>query len=441
MFRFAAILGLLAVTAGLATSGVLRDASGKATYITAPVKRGDVVTTLSATGRLSALVTVSVGSQLSGQVAELHADFNQNVLRGEVLARLDPRSFQARAREAEAALQVGRVRVDLARAALEGARLEVEGVRQRLAEAEALVERAQVVALDAERSYGRALTLKNTLPLASVENSETGALSASADLKGAEARRGFVEQQLLVAEAGLRGAVAEVRHAEAAVEQQAAVVEQALLDLERSVIVSPIDGVIISRDVNVGQTVAASFEAPTLFTIAQDLRKMQVLAAVDEADISRVRIGQMATFTVDAYPSTTFAATVIDIYKAPRDVQNVVAYTVVLEAENPNLSLLPGMTAIVQMVTERANSVIKVPNAALLFHPTETAPAARGDDGSTIWLLSTDGTAVPQRVKIGRMDTTGAEVLEGGLEIGTEVILGTASPPAEPSLLARLLGA
>ena len=240
---------------------------------------------------------------------------------------------------------------------------------------------------------------------------------------------------------GFARAVAEVRHAEAAVEQQAAIVEQALLDLERSVIVSPIDGVIISRDVNVGQTVAASFEAPTLFTIAQDLRKMQVLAAVDEADIGRIRIGQMATFTVDAYPSSTFAATVTDIYKEPRDVQNVVAYTVVLEAENPNLTLLPGMTAIVQIVIERANSVIKVPNAALLFHPTDTALAARGDDESTIWLLSSDGTADPQRVKIGRMDTTGAEVLESGLKIGTVVILGIASAPAEPSLLARLLGA
>ena len=415
-----------------------------APYVTAVVERGDITTTLTATGRLTALVTVSVGSQLSGQVAALHADFNDTVRRGQVLAELDPRSFEARAREAEAALEVARVRVELARSANQRAELDVGGARGHLAEAEAAVERARVVADEAERGFQRAQSLQSTLSQSSIDASKTAALSSQAELRMALARRDVAEQQVLAAEAEAQAATVEIRHAKAAVEQQVAALDQARLDLERTVIVSPIDGMVISRDVNLGQTVAASLEAPTLFTIAQDLREMQVLASVDEADISRVRIGQRARFSVDAHPDLTFAAIVSDIHKAPRIEQNVVAYTVVLTAENSDMMLLPGMTASAAIITDSAEKVVKIPNAALYFQPDAALLAGAGSSdhqSPTVWLPGEGGSLVASPVRIGRSDGSFAEVLDSRLEVGQEIVVGTASPPERPSLLARLLGA
>ena len=419
------------------------DGDAVASYVTAPVSQGSITTSLSATGRLSALVTVSVGSQLSGQVSELLADFNDTVQQGDVLARLDPRSLEARAREAAAALEVARLRVEAARSAHARAEIGVVGARGQLAEADAAFERARIMLEAAQRDYRRLQSLSTTVSQAAIETSETTSLSAAADLRAASARQRVAEQRLLAAEAEARAAAAEIRHAQALVEQQAAILDQARIDLDRSVIRSPIAGVVISRDVNLGQTVAASLEAPTLFTIAKDLSRMEVVASVDEADISRVRIGQEALFYVDAYPDRTFEAVVSDIHKAPRITQNVVAYTVILTAENPDLMLLPGMTASVRLVTASAENVLKVPMAALYFQPEKATEPTGGSDGGqtfTIWLARDHGPPAPRRVRVGRSDDTSVEIVGEGLEVGQEVVVGTTKAAESRSLLSRIWG-
>lgn len=417
------------------------DGDAEAKYLTAPITQGSIITSLSATGRLGALVTVSVGSQLSGQVSDLRADFNDTVRQGDVLARLDPRSLEARAREAAAALEVARFGVEAARSAHERAEIGVVGAREQLAESNAALDRARIVLGAARRDYRRVQSLSATISRAAIETSETTALSAAADLQAAAAQQRVSEQRLLAAEAEARAAATEIRHAEALVEQQSAILDQARIDLDRSVIRSPIAGVVISRDVNLGQTVAASLESPTLFTIAKDLSRMEVIASVDEADISRVQIGQEARFHVDAYPDRTFEAVVSDIHKAPRITQNVVAYTVILAAENPDLILLPGMTASVRLVTASAEDVLKIPLSALYFQPEkETEPIGGSDGGQTftIWLARDHGPPAPRRVSVGRSDDTAVEIVGEDLKVGQEVVVGTTAAPEAPSLFSRI---
>jgi HlyD family secretion protein len=253
-----------------------------------------------------------------------------------------------------------------------------------------------------------------------------------------------MEQAVLAARADLRSAEAALRNAQAAVAQQRAALDQARLDLERTHVRAPIDGVIIGRDVDVGQTVAASLESPTLFSIAEDLRRMHVFVSIDEADISRVRVEQHAVFAVDAFPGRRFAARIIEIRKAPRIVQGVVAYTVVFSANNPDQLLMPGMTAVVEVITERVSDAVTVPNAALRFQPSPAdAGTAAADTGSlegsaaTVWLLEKGGP-VPVIVQIGMTDGAATEVLGASLQPGQNVVVGRAGPPERPSFLSRL---
>src|SRR3990172_9273137 len=363
------------------------------TFETARGDRGRIA----AKGTLSALVTVQVGSQVSGRVSALYADFNARVRKGQLIARIDPQLFQA---------------------AVEQARANYFAARGNLAKA-----KAQEV--EARRQHRRSEALAREK------------LIAQADLD--------------TAEANAEVAKAQVDASQGAVEQSRAALHQAEVNLAYTSIVSPTGGIVISRNVDVGQTVAASLQAPTLFVIAEDLAKMQVDTSVAEADVGRLRDGMPATFTVDAYPSEIFSGVVRQIRNSPQTVQNVVTYDAVVDVANPDLKLRPGMTANVTFVYAERDDVVRVPNAALRFRPPPgavaaappsdrsegsrgsaagSAPAengrnATGPDHRTIWVLKGEQPS-PVRVRTGISDGSLTEVVQGELRPGDTVVTDAA---------------
>ncbi|MGE3507275.1 MAG: efflux RND transporter periplasmic adaptor subunit [Vicinamibacterales bacterium] len=301
---------------------------------TAAITRGDIAERVGATGTLQAVTTVQVGTQVSGTIQSLHADFNSLVRKGQVIARLDPSLFQT----------------------------QIEQARANLIRAQAEVERLRVGLDDARTKLTRARELS--------------------------ARQLLPRSDLDTAEVSVRSAEAQLRSAEAQVTQAQASLNQNQVNLDHTVITAPIDGLVISRNVDVGQTVAASMQAPTLFVLAADLTKMQVLANLDESDVGRIRPGQAVSFRVDAFPSEEFTGTVGQVRLQPIVQQNVVTYATVIDVPNPDLKLKPGMTANVNVEIARRRSVLRVPNTALRFRPTaeifaalgQTAPAGRDRD-------------------------------------------------------------
>lgn len=340
-------------------------------YRLARVERGPLTSAVSATGTLNAVITVLVGSQVSGQIKELLADFNTVVRRGQVIARIDPESFEARVSQARAELEAAQAAVLNQQAQVERARADLENARAALAEGRAQTLRAEVAVLDARRDRDRKDELFARQLIARSERDTAQAVhdQALAQLEAARSREQSLRAAIGAAEAQRRVAEAALQSARAQVGQRRAALRQAQVDLDRTIIRAPVDGVVISRAVDVGQTVAASLQAPTLFTIAQDLTRMQVETSVDEADIGRIRVDGPATFTVDAYPGATFSGRIVQIRKAAQVVQNVVTYTVVVAVANPDGRLLPGMTANVRLVEAERSSVLKVPNAALRYRP------------------------------------------------------------------------
>lgn len=283
---------------------------------TAKVTRGDIVETVGATGQLQAVTTVQVGTQVSGTVQQLNADFNSLVHKGEVIARLDPSLFQT----------------------------QIEQARANLVRAQADLERFKVAVDDAQTKLRRAEELSKQQ------------LIAQTDLEAAQVT--------------LRSAQAQLQSQQAAVTQAQATLDQNEVNLQHTIIEAPIDGLVISRSVDVGQTVAASMQAPTLFVLAADLTKMQVIASLDESDVGRIRPGQKAQFRVDAYPAQQFSGTVTQVRLQPIIVQNVVTYSTVIDVPNTELKLKPGMTANVTIEIARSSNVLRVPNSALRFRPT-----------------------------------------------------------------------
>ncbi len=356
----ARLIGLFLLLLAVAGGGLLiwrqNFASSDAPrYRIAKVERGPLVSSVSSSGTLAPVVLVQVGSQVSGQIKEVLADFNSEVRANQVIARIDPESFEARVAQAAAELEVAQAAVLMQRASLERARSDTK--------------RAEITRLDADREYSRKRDLadRGVGSAADKDRQEANALGAEAQLLGARASGTMAEAQLA--------------NAIATVKQRDAALRQARIDLERSYIRSPVDGVVILRNVDAGQTVAASLQAPVLFTIAETLTKMQVETSVDEADIGRLNEGMAASFTVDSLPGRTFEGNIKQIRKSPQVVQNVVTYTVVIAADNPDLKLLPGMTANVRIVVEQRANALKLPNAALRFR----APAGvtiQGADGS-----------------------------------------------------------
>ncbi|MGH9373731.1 MAG: efflux RND transporter periplasmic adaptor subunit, partial [Vicinamibacterales bacterium] len=315
------VLVLVAAGAGV-WAYMLRRNIAEPSVTTQALSRGDVVESVGATGTLEAVETVDVGTQVSGVVQELHADFNSIVKKGQVIARLDPQLIQT----------------------------QIEQQSANVVRAEADLERLKVALADAEQKLERAqqMSQKNLIPRTELETAEVNVRSAEAQIKSSEA--------------GLTQARAQLNNQR--------------VNLGYTTITAPIDGIVISRNVDQGQTVASSMNAPTLYVIAADLTKMQVIANIDEADVGRMRPGQAVSFRVDAYPTDTFTGTVSQVRLQPAVVQNVVTYSTVIAVPNPELKLKPGMTANVTIEIARRNNVLRIPNRALSFRPTPEMFAA-----------------------------------------------------------------
>jgi HlyD family secretion protein len=316
-------------------------------YKTAKVSRGSIRSSITATGTMNAVTTVLVGTQVSGTIKKLNVDFNSRVKKGQVIAEIDPASLQAQADQARANVMVARANVQKA----EAAQADSGRIKNR----------------------NRQLFSRN--------------LIARSDLDTSEANHDANEAQVAASNAQVAQAEAALRIAET--------------NLRYTKIVSPVDGIVVSRSVDVGQTVAASFQTPTLFTIAQDLTKMQIDTSVDEADIGRIRKGQPVEFTVDAYPDSTFSGNVEEIRIAPTTVQNVVTYDVVVKVRNEDLRLKPGMTANVTIIVASKDDVLKVSNTALRFRPSEQESNGRikGTSARTAPAVGLPGAVVAGRDK------------------------------------------
>ena len=322
--RSGLLVGLL-VAAALTVAGYYRwsaqESKQAPAYRFAKVERGPLTATVAASGTLNPVISVQVGTQISGQIKELFVDFNSPVKAGQLIARIDPETFLYRVRQSEADLEAAR----------------------------SALGRAQVNLLNARRDLDRTreLVAKNFVSPADLDTRQ-----AAFDLAGAD-----------------------VKNSQAVVAQREASLASARVDLGRTEIRAPVDGVVIKRSVDVGQTVAASLQAPELFVIAKDLRDMQVETSIDEADVGRIGVGQRASFTVDAFPGRTFSGEVRQVRKSAQTVQNVVTYTVLVSAANPDGLLMPGMTANVRIVTDTRESALKIANAALRFRPPGEAAA------------------------------------------------------------------
>src|SRR5262245_28860307 len=356
---------IILVVAAMAAVRVRRSLLPPVEYFTATIEKGPLQKIINATGSVQTVVTVPVGSQVSGQIQELFADFNSVVKRGQLLAKLDPRNLeaafanskaqlsaaQARVRSAEAEVRTHAANLSSSRANLEGARVARDNAQLQLDRASQLNQKG----LQAKNDYDTAKANYDTA-VARYEQ-------AVASLEQVDAQSASTEAQIAQAKAGLQQAEADLGRAQ--------------VNLEYANIFSPVDGIVISRDVDVGQTIAASMSAPTLFNIATDLSQMQVKASVDEADIGSISEKAKVTFTVDAYPNTIFEGKIAEIRLNPQTVQNVVTYSVILSIRNHDLRLKPGMTASIKIAVAERDKVLKVPNAALRYHlPGTPAPAS-----------------------------------------------------------------
>jgi len=404
--------------------------SGKA-YKKEALKKGDIEAVVVTSGSLNPVTIVDVGSQVSGRISNLYVDFNSHVKKGQVLAELDQSLFLTRVNQNEANYQ-------RSKAALEKAKLTLE---------------------NAKRKYERALNLFEK-ELISYEEKETS-------------------------EVQYFGALADLQSAEASLEQAKSQLESSKVDLTYTIIKSPIDGIVINRNFNIGQTVAASFQAPVLFQIANDLSKMQVECSVDEADIGKVKEGQKARFTVDAFPDDLFTGKVSQVRYSPEVIQNVVTYTTIVDVVNPEMKLRPGMTAMVSIISDEAKNVLRVPNAALRFTPslspeemknmfqqmrasrsegrqsTRISPEGTPDKNrpqrpsgesrqssdqgsfmmqkkgkqpfSLVWIEDEKGKLQPVTIKTGVTDNSYTEVIWGDLKEGQEVIIGESTGKSQNS--------
>jgi HlyD family secretion protein len=395
---------LLGAAALVATGGIgywFVAANGQQlSYKLAKIEKGPLTAAVAAAGTLNPVSAVQISSQISGQIKEILVDFNATVKKGQLIARIDPETYQHRLHQAEADLDAMRASVGVQRAQ---------------------AYQAQVNLTEAQRDFERKRTLveRNFLSPAERDKAQTTLDAARAQVQLTEAQ---------------------VKNSESVVRQREALVAQARVDLGRTEIRSPVDGVVVKRSVEPGQTVAASLQAPEMFVIARNLSDMQVETSIDEADVGRVQIGQKASFTVDAFPGRNFHGEVRQVRKAATVVSNVVTYTVIVSAANPDLTLLPGMTANVRIVTAQKDAALKVPNAALRFKPEngeakvsrgstapEGRPMGRGRAQSRIWVVEADAPKAIE-VQTGITDGTATEVSGDGVSEGLEVIVGATAP-------------
>jgi HlyD family secretion protein len=472
------------------------DDSGTPQYLTARVERGNLRNTVTATGALQAVTTVQVGSQASGTISALYADFNSVVKKGQVIAQLDPSTAKAQVDQANANLQQARASLANAQAAVVNARAGVNDAQAKSLAARSTVQNnqagvsgaeANVAVLKAQQDDALSLLKQQESLLKAGVIAQRDYDIAMTAYKTAEARYNQAVSQLNQAklteqsassagiaqsQAGVEQSKAQVQQAQAQVQQAAAQVQQAQaalnvaqVNLSHTTITSPIDGVVVSRDVNVGQTVAASLSAPTLFTIANDLTQMQVIANIDQADIGLVEQAKSVKFSVDAFPGKEYEGKIEQMRLNPQNVQNVVTYNVVIDVDNPEQKLKPGMTANLTITIDERNNVLKVPNSALRFTPQDTNRQQRAGGGQgqwqgrrqqqqqggdnaaggnndqqnrfapasapvlpgqirVVWVLGQDGKPDRRRITVGLSDGSATEVVDGDLKEGEMVITG-----------------
>jgi len=371
------------IALGAAAYFIFRTDQNDLKYRTEKVSRGDIISSITATGTVNAVTTVLVGTQASGTIKNIYVDFNSQVKQGQLIAQIDPATFEAQVALAQA----------------------------NLLSTKANVEKAVVTLADAKRSMNRQKELfaKNLVARSDLDAAETAYETATTQVNAAKAQVSQAEATLRIAETNLR----------------------------YTRIISPVNGTVVSRNVDVGQTVAASFQTPTLFNIAQDLTKMQVDSSVAEADIGKVQVGQPVEFTVDAYPDSPFRGRVSEIRNAPITVQNVVTYDVVVKVDNPELKLKPGMTANVSIVVSSKKDVLRVLNTALRFRPSEKRDVTKQKDkerekGSGVWVLE---NKKPKRIAIttGISDGIYTELLSGEIREGQELIVESLAKPKSQS--------
>ena len=380
-------------------------------YFAAKVARGDIRDLVQATGTINAVTTVQVGSQVSGTISKLYVDFNSHVKKGQVIAEIDPSLFKGALLQAQADLQNANA---------------TSGV------AKAEVQKAAATAEQTQADYARTVML---------------------------AKEGVMSQQQLevskanndAAQATVSSAQAAVAQANAQVAQKSAAVQVAQTNVNNTIIRSPIDGVVINRAVDVGVTVAASLQAPNLFSIAQDLGKMQVDVSTDESDVGQIKVGQDVSFKVDAFPKDVFRGRVVQVRMNPTTVQNVVTYDTVVAFNNPDGKLFPGMTAYISIPVAQASNVVEIPNAALRYQPSLDADQLQAiankygvslktrskgsSDTAVIWKLAADKTLEPVQIKAGITDHTNtevAQVLKGTLDPADQVVIGSANAGSKP---------
>ncbi len=390
-WRAAAVLGLLIAAAAIALWWSL-GTSSPARYTTAALTQGPITRTVTATGTVNPELTIIVGTYVSGVIQELYCDYNTEVKKGQVCAKIDPRPYQTIVDQSKANLAIARAQLEK-----DKANLTYTKVR-----------------------YERTVRLV-----------QTNATSQDA----VDAAKSNYEQ-----------AEAQILFDEATIQQRQAALDAALVNLDYTNITSPVDGVVVSRNVTVGQTVAASFQTPTLFLIATDLTKMQVETNVSESDIGGVMAGHQGAFTVDAFPKRAFQGKVSQVRQSPQTVQNVVTYNVVVSVDNSDLALKPGMTAAVRIVVDERADVLRVPNQALRFAPSAPAsaapnqrPSAGGDEATQaqVWVLRRgEPTAIP--LVLGLEDDSFTEIVSGNLKAGDEVITAEQTAPASRPAAPRL---
>jgi HlyD family secretion protein len=439
------VMFCLVLMAGVITYMVWSRQTKAEQFMTAKVEKGNIRNTVSATGTLQAVTTVQVGSQVSGTIQSLHADFNSSVKKGQVIAQLDPAVFRAQVKQASASLSQARSDYIDARAKLTAAKATVESLHAGVSSAA-----ANVAALKAQRDDALSLYKRQEALAESGIATQRDLESARTSYQSAEARYNQAAAQLDQARlseqssagAGLEQAEALVEQTKARIQQAEATFELAQVNLSHTTIRSPVDGVVVSRNVDVGQTVAASLQAPTLFTIANDLTQMQVIANIDQADIGMINSKVRVSFTVDAFPRQEFTGAINQIRLNPQTVQNVITYNVVIDVKNPDLKLLPGMTTNLTLTVAERLSVLKVPNAALRFIPQGmtqeqvnemlggTSRRAGGQDekpGGTpyvVWVLDSKNKSQPRKIRAGITDGVNTEIIEGELKEGETVITG-----------------
>ena len=455
-----------------------------AQYFTAKVEQGEIAKVVQATGTINALTTVQVGSQVSGTIAELYADFNSQVKKGQVIAQIEPSILKTRLLQAEADLQNSQANVRSAQAQIESQTADIQA-------SVANVQRARAQFREAELNMQRTTELFQQ-GIASASQRD----SAQANYDSQKANLAVVQAQLEQSRARMKTSEAQLEQGRAQVSQRRAAYEMAKVDLSHAMITAPIDGTVIARNVDVGQTVAASFSAPTLFLIAQDLTKMQVYAKTDEADVGNIKVGSVANFRVDSFPREQFFGRVSQVRMNATTVQNVVTYDTLIEFDNPEKKLFPGMTAYVSITIDRVRDVVKIPNGALRFKPDLTpdelteiydkhkipeaarprtrssgglaksgsgsAGKAGGQSGSgggeggqrmggsmrvpreewvIVWKLGPDKkTLQPVAVKTGLTDFTFTQLKEGDLKPEDELVIGASSGRSSSSAQQTLPG-